>query len=94
MPRLRKSRPAFWIAGTFLLLAAGVYAIHTVSVYTNPANSGESGILLLPFALPWILLLPDSALQSPIWDHALLPGWWLLVLGNAGILYAVFGGLR
>ena len=26
----------------------------------NPADSGESDLLLLPFAMPWIALLPTS----------------------------------
>ena len=93
-PRVRRSRPGFWVAGVFLATAATVFCIHTVSVHTNVANSGESGILLLPFALPWILWLPEAVIRTGLWNHPALPGWWLLVLVNAGILYAVFGGLR
>jgi hypothetical protein len=90
---LRKSRSGFFVAAGFFLLASIAYATHTVSVFTNAGNSGESGVLLLPFALPWISMVPEPVFDSALWRSALLPGWWMIVLGNAFILYCASGGL-
>jgi len=73
-------------AGLFLALAIAVLAWIFYSSATNSADSGESGILLLPFAMPWITIMPRSWL-------GLTTGLGAIGL-NALILYLVFGGLR
>ncbi len=85
-PALKYSRRGALAAGLFLLSAACVLAWVFFVASKNPADSGESGILLLPFAMPWITLVPNDWL-----------GPWVAfgcVLLNALILYCLFGGLR
>ena len=82
----RWSRGGAIAAGLFLLAAMAVFAWIFFVASKNPADSGESGILLLPFAEPWIMLVPRAWL-----------GLWVAlgcILMNAVILYCVFGGLR
>ena len=80
------SRCGFFAAGLFLVAAASVFSWIFFVASKNPADSGESGILLLPFAMPWISIMPSSWLG---------PGAGLgSILLNALILYCVFGGLR
>jgi hypothetical protein len=83
---IRFSRAGALVAGAFLAAAAAVFAWIFFVASKNPADSGESGILLLPFAMPWITHVPTAWL-SP----------WLAlgcVLWNAFLLYCLFGGLR
>ncbi len=85
-PAIKFSRGGVPAAGLFLLLAVAVLAWVFFVASKNPADSGESGILLLPFAMPWISLVPSDWL-----------GPWVAlgcILLNALILYCVFGGLR
>ena len=86
MPSLKFSRGGMLAAGFFLLSAAAVFAWVFFVASMNPADSGESGILLLPFAMPWISLVPSTWL-----------GPWVAfgcVFLNSLILYCIFGGLR
>ena len=73
-------------AGIFLFLAVATFVWIFFVASKNPADSGESGILLLPFAMPWIMLMPN-ALVGPFTGMA-------IILFNALILYLVFGGVR
>ena len=85
-PTFRLSRGGFLATGIFLLAAASVFAWIFFSASKNPADSGESGILLLPIAMPWIAIIPSKWL-----------GLWTglgCILLNAFILYCIFGGLR
>lgn len=80
------SRGGALAGGSFLLSAAGVFAWIVLVASRNPADSGESGILLLPFTMPWIMLIPAAWL-----------GPWVglgCILLNSLVLYCVFGGLR
>ena len=83
---LQQSRSGLIAAGSFLgaflLLLAWVYFVAS----KNAADSGESGILLLPFAMPWVMWLPVEWL-GPLAAVA-------CVLLNAIIVYLLFGGLR
>lgn len=85
-PVIRFSRGGTVAAALFLLAAAGIFAWIFFVASKNPADSGESGILLLPFAMPWISLAPRSWLGA----------WFAMscVFLNALILYLIFGGLR
>lgn len=86
LPVLRLSQRGFFAAGLFLLAAGAVFSWIFFVASKNPADSGESGILLLPFAMPWIMIIPGKWL-----------GLWTgigCILLNAVILYCVFGGLR
>ena len=83
---IRFSKGGIVAAGLFLSLALAVFAWIFFVASKNPADSGESGILLLPFAMPWIMILP-SAWIGPFTGIA-------MILFNAFILYLVFGGLR
>lgn len=85
-PVIKFSRWGFAAAGLFLLTVSTIFAWIFFIASKNPADSGESGILLLPFAMPWITMLPGS---------------WLGLFGALGcfllnglIIYFVFGGLR
>ncbi len=82
----RYSRGGLIVAGIYLLAVAAVFCWIFFVASKNPADSGESGIWLLPFAMPWLNLLPREWLG--LWAAA---GCFLL---NALILYLVFGGLR
>jgi hypothetical protein len=85
-PVLRLAKWGFIASGLFLLLAAAVFGWVIYSASTNPGDSGESGILLLPFAMPWVTILPQNWL-----------GPWAglgLIFLNGVILYLLFGGLR
>ncbi|MFC1796093.1 hypothetical protein ACFL1V_03250 [Pseudomonadota bacterium] len=84
--RFRWSPRAFSISGIFILLVLVVFCWIFFVASKNPADSGESGILLLPFAMPWIMWLPVRWL-GPVTGFA-------CVGLNAGILYLLFGGLR
>ncbi len=85
-PVLNLSRAGLLVSGLFLGLAAAVFAWVIYSATTNPADSGESGILLLPFATPWVMIMPQGWVGP-------LTGIGAIFL-NAMILYLLFGGLR
>ena len=85
-PTFRLSPGGFVAAGLFLLLATAIFAWIFFVASKNPADSGESGILLLPFAMPWITMMPDAWL-------GLLAAMGSILL-NALILYFLFGGFR
>jgi hypothetical protein len=85
-PVFRRSTGGFLAAGLFLLAAGAVFAWIFFVASKNPADSGESGILLLPFAMPWISLVPGKWLGLGV-------GMGCIFL-NALILYCLFGGLR
>jgi len=84
-PTLHLSKAGLAAAGLFLLLAAGVFCWIFFVASKNPADSGESGILMLPFMMPWVTILPLS------WAGP-FGIWWILL--NASILYLLLGGLR
>ncbi|MGR9115724.1 MAG: SCO4225 family membrane protein [Gammaproteobacteria bacterium] len=74
------------VAGVYLLLVVCVFAWLLYRSTVNPADSGEGGVLLVFFALPWLIFVP----------HGLLgPGTAIAcILLNALILFCMFGGLR
>ena len=84
--RIRRSLAGFLVSGLFILLVVAVFCWIFFVASKNPADSGESGILLLPFAMPWIMWLPVRWL-GPVTGFACMGL-------NALILYLVFGGLR
>jgi hypothetical protein len=85
-PVLKLSRWGFFSAGLFLFAASSAFAWVFFVASKNPADSGESGILLLPFAMPWAWVLPTSWLGLGTGLGC--------ILFNALILYCIFGGLR
>lgn len=85
-PCFRISKGGFVASGVFLSLAVAVFLWVFFIASRNPADSGESGLLLLPFALPWIMLVPVQWL-GPISGIG-------MIFFNALILYLVFGGMR
>jgi len=83
---IRKSKSGLLAACAFLLIFLALFAWVFFVASKNPADSGESGILLLPFAMPWVMWLPV---------HWLGPGSGAVcVVLNAALLYLLFGGLR
>jgi uncharacterized membrane protein YhaH (DUF805 family) len=85
-PEFRRSRPGAIAAGVFLFAFLALFAWIFLVASKNSADSGESGILLLPFAMPWVMWLPVEWL-----------GLWAAVLCvslNALIVYCLAGGLR
>ena len=85
-PDLRRSRAGAVAAALYLLAFLGVFAWVFFAASKNPADSGESGILLLPFAMPWVTWLPVEWLGP--WAALLCVAW------NACLVYGLFGGLR
>lgn len=83
---LQKSKTGFIAAGLFLFVFFALLAWVFFVASKNPADSGESGILLLPFGMPWVMWLPVEWLGP--WSAI------LCVSLNALILYCLFGGLR
>lgn len=94
MVRLRKSRTGAGLAGVFLSAGIVIQAWLLVSAWTNPADSGEGGMLLFAFTLPWTLLVPESILGAA-WFDAVGPwlAWGTIVL-NTFLLYCLAGGVR
>jgi hypothetical protein len=90
-PVLRKSRTGLIASGLFLLAFLGLFSWVFFVASKNPADSGESGILLLPFAMPWVIWLPVEWLPVE-W----LGPWagFLCALLNSILIYLLFGGLR
>lgn len=86
MITLKKSKSELIAASAFLLPAAGIWGWLTYSALTNHADSGEGGILLIPFALPWLYMLPVD--QNTLW---LFP---VYIFLNAFLIYCLLGGLR
>lgn len=84
--RIRWSLAGFLVSGLFVLLVLAIFCWIFFVASKNPADSGESGILLLPFAMPWIMWLPVNWL-GPVTGFACMGL-------NALILYLLFGGLR
>lgn len=64
-PVLQRSKTGFVSAGLFLLAFLGLLAWIFFVASKNPADSGESGILLLPFAMPWVMWLPVASGPKP-----------------------------
>jgi hypothetical protein len=93
MIRLRKSRLGLALAGAFLAVAAVAFALHLLSVKTNPADSGESVLWFFLLTLPWAYLLPEAAINAPWWDRVAYGAGWLLVGLNACLIYCVAGGV-
>ena len=85
-PVFRLSKGGFISAGLFLLVVLAVFSWVIYSSSTNPGDSGESGILLLPLAMPWIMIMPQSWL-GPIAGFG-------SILLNGIMIYLIFGGLR
>ena len=85
-PVFRVSRGGFVVAGLFLAIFIAAVAWIFFIASKNPADSGESAILLIFFGMPWISLPPASSV-GPVFALG-------CVLLNAFILYCVFGGLR
>jgi uncharacterized membrane protein YhaH (DUF805 family) len=85
-PEFRRSRPGAIAAGVFLFAFLALFAWIFFVASKNPADSGESGILLLPFAMPWVMWLPVEWLG--LWAA------FLCVSLNALIVYCLAGGLR
>ena len=94
MLTLRKSKAGFIVGGLFLLLALLGLAAHLYSMATNPQDGGESAVIMIPFALPWILWIPKTLVASASWQWLTYPVFGGMALLNAFILYCVFGGLR
>lgn len=92
--KLQKSITGFIVAGIFVVLAIWALCWHLYSVKTNVADSGESSIVLLPFCLPWILMVPKSVAYSRLWGALAYVFYLLFVFINAFILYALAGGVR
>lgn len=83
---LKRSRGGSIAAGLFLLAALAVFCWVFFVASKNPGDSGESGILLVPFAMPWVSIMPTEWL-------GLGAGLGSILL-NSIILYCIFGGLR
>jgi len=83
---LRWSPLGLTVSGVFVLLVLAIFCWIFFVASKNPADSGESGLLLLPFAMPWIMWLPVRWLGP-------LTGFACMGL-NALILYLLFGGFR
>lgn len=90
---LKTPRAGIAAATLYLLMALVVFLSHLYSVKTNPADSGESGIPFFLLTLPWMRFVPASWRYAPAWEVLAYPLAWLCILINAGVLFALFGGL-
>lgn len=82
--RLTVSKTGLIFGGGFLVLVAAAVIYVIYSATQNPGDSGESGILILVFALPWLAIVGQN-----VGGEALL---WIMVGFNAFLLY-LFGSL-
>jgi hypothetical protein len=92
--KLQRSKSGFIVAAVFAGLALAALFLHLHSVKTNPGDSGESGIILLPFCSPWILMVPRSIVYSHLWAFLGYVSYILFVALNAFILYLLTGGVK
>ena len=91
---LKHSKSGWIVAGMFLLLATLAFLAHLYSITTDPGDSGESAVILIPFSSPWIFWVPDSIIHSRLCHWLAYPVFWGLTLLNAFFIYCLFGGLR
>lgn len=94
MITFQKSKLGMICAGIFLIIAGIAFATHLISVQTNPADSGLSGIWFFLCGIPWSFMLPTSLTYSKIWRYIAYPVMWGMVIWNAFLLYCIFGGIR
>lgn len=83
---LRRSKAGLVGALIFLAAFLGLLAWVWTIASKNPADSGESAILLLPFTLPWTAIIPPDRLGP----FSALGA----VLLNTVLVYLACGGLR
>jgi hypothetical protein len=70
------------IGATFFLgMFVGAYLFNMNSISSNVANSGEGGIILILYAMPWVMIFPKSFL-----------GFALGLILNTILIYLVLGG--
>jgi len=81
------------VVAPYLVPAAIAFVVHRWSAATSVGNSGESGLLLLPFSLPWILWFPALFDRLLSWTGSPYGAWWLIVAVNAVLLAGVGLGL-
>ncbi len=93
MLKVQVSKLGLGFALSFWGMGLLVFGYHSWSVYTDPASTGYTAIYLLPFAMPWINLLPESWFSGALWQPPWVPGWWALVGLNTLLLYLLCGGL-
>jgi len=80
-------------AGFFLSLFVGLFSFLRYSASRNPADSGEGGVLLLPFVAPWLFMVPDSIVGSTTWDSISTLMMWLFAILNSLIIYFICVGM-
>lgn len=86
MLRLKRSLGGTIASGLFVGTAVAGFLWVFMIASKNPADSGESAIFLIFFAMPWIMMLPADWV-GPLFALACFAL-------NAFILYCLFGGLR
>jgi len=89
----RISKAGIIAALIFLFSFAASFAFVMESARTNPGDSGESGILLLPFVSPWIFMVPADLIRSPNWAKLNTLFIVLFVILNTFLVYFLFGGM-
>lgn len=87
--RSRVSKTGIISAIIFLVSFAAVFTFLLYSARTNHADSGEGGILLLPFGMPWIFMFPESRHIQSIMPQLLCFSAFL----NSVLVYFIFGGI-
>ncbi len=94
--RVRFSLRGVSVSAVFLVLATAAYLQHAHSIGTNPADSGESGILFFIFSLPWGLVtgIVVDLLHIRLSNDTPYVLVWSKVGLNALILYLMAGGVR
>ena len=88
----RLSKAGIIAALIFLFSFATTFFYLIESARTNPADSGEGGILLLPFVSPWAFMIPESLIMSPIYEKLIIPLMSFFALLNSFLIYLFFGG--
>ena len=83
------SKSGLTIAVLYFVIFVVVYSYLQYSARTNPGDSGEGGIYLVPFVLPWYLLVPDSHFR----ESFATPLHCISALLNSIIIYLLCGGV-
>ena len=83
------SKSGLTIAGLYFVLFVVVYSYLRYCTRTNPGDSGEGGIYLVPFVLPWYLLVPYSHFR----ESFATPLHCISALLNSIIIYFLCGGV-
>jgi hypothetical protein len=80
---MKPIRAGFWGASLFLVAFLSINGLLWYSAKTNKADSGEGGILLIPFLSPWFFLFQGD----PWMDRHFEIMTWVFIATNTLIVF-------